>query len=145
MKVLSTEPLREMESLVSRLPSGPYPGLAREVRCWNPGGMELSSDASAPFVNILSGWGVCAQNVLMGEHWTNPTKQYLQDLRLSINPLEILDAAILVLSIIQNRRLPTELKTVVIRVDNTNACSCINMCRALSPTIRRALRILVNI
>lgn len=85
------------------------------------------------------------QNMRMGEPWTAPNRKVHQDGKLYRNPLEFLAAERLVLIIIKYSRLPTEVKAVVIWVDNYSSCDCINMGRALSPTMRRALRILVII
>lgn len=48
------------------------------------------------------------------------------------------------LDIVQSRRLPEEVTTVV-RVDNDSACAYINRGRELTPEMRRALHILVNV
>lgn len=59
------------------------------------------------------------------------TRMALADENLSINPLHLLTAAHLVLSIAQIRKIPREVKTVVIWADNSSACALINMGRGI--------------
>lgn len=60
-------------------------------------------------------------------------------------PTRVASEARLVLAIMKIRKLPREVKTVVIRVENASACALNNMGQALSPKMRRTLRIMVII
>lgn len=81
---------------------------------------------------------------LLGSTLTEVTSKSLGAVNLSINPLELLSAARLVIYIWYIGLLPKEVKTVVLRVNNASAYACINMGRALSSTTRCALRVLGN-
>lgn len=83
--------------------------------------------------------------ILIESTWKEVTRDVLTKETLSINPLELLTAAQLTLSIFNSGILPWEVKTFVIRVDKASACACINIGRGLSSKMRRALRVIVNI
>lgn len=59
--------------------------------------------------------GSASEKILMGEPWTDHTRKVLQEGKMYINTLELLTTERLEIAIIQNRILPPEVKTVVIR------------------------------
>lgn len=69
----------------------------------------------------------------------------LKEGTMSINPLELLAAARLILEIAENGMIPPWTRTVVIRIDNTIECICVNSGRALSRIMRRALQVFVDV
>lgn len=75
--------------------------------------------------------GVRVVRVFLANPWTQETRVSLEDGIHSINPLELLAAAQLFLDILDHGKIPREVQTALIRVDNASACSCINMGRAL--------------
>lgn len=62
-----------------------------------------------------------------------------------MNPLELLADSRLAMAIINICYFPRGIHTVVNLVDNTSACACVNMGRALSRTMRSSLRFIMNI
>lgn len=58
----------------------------------------------------------------MGKKWSKVTRAALEEENISINPLEMMTAERLLLSIAQSTKIPRDVKTVVIRVDNSSAC-----------------------
>lgn len=108
-------------------------------------GVTISSDASASFENPKSGWRVRVVGTVWAKPWTDVTRRAFGEGSISIIPLELLVAARLALAVITSVQIPNGFNTMVIRVDNSSVCACINMGRALSKTMRRAIRILVNI
>lgn len=145
IKVISREAMREMKSILSKLLAGQYPSITHQLQFWHPGGAILSSDASSSFDNPKSGWGVRVKVTLLGNPCSDTTSMALHYGTVSTNPLDLLAVARLFLAIMTTGKIPVEFRTMVIRVDNASACACINMDRALSQNIRRALIIIVNI
>lgn len=64
---------------------------------------------------------------------------------MSINPLELLEAARLIKVITKIGMIPPWTRTFVFRIDNTGACACVNAGRTFFKTILGALRVFVDV
>lgn len=83
--------------------------------------------------------------IIMSGKWTTNTRAALQDGCVSTYSLELLTAARLVHVIAEESLLPVGWRTMVIRVDNMSACSCINEGREMYISMRRALSIMKTV